>query len=390
MKPLEGLLVVAVEQAVAAPLCTARLAAAGARVVKIERPGGDFARGYDGAARGESSYFVWLNQGKESVVLDFKEADDAALLDDLIMAADVFVQNLAPGALERAGFGSEALRERKPALITCDISGYGEAEAWRDMKAYDLLVQAESGLVAVSGGPESFGRIGVSICDIGAGMTAHAAILEALYRRSRCGEGAGLKLSLFDVAAEWMTVPLIHNDYGAGTPAREGLRHPSIAPYGAYASAAGEEVIVSIQNEREWHRFCRQVLEREKLAGDPRFCSNALRVANRDALDREILSVTTTLSLSAFRRRLRDASIAFGSVNSVAAVSGHDALRRHSARNRNGEIVKIPAPPVRWSDPAAGETGSAPALGQHTEAVRRAMSKTSMQAPDMSAGHGKS
>ena len=377
MKPLEGLLVVAVEQAVAAPLCTARLAAAGARVVKIERPGGDFARGYDSAAGGESSYFVWLNQGKESVVLDFKEAHDAALLDDLIMAADVFVQNLAPGALERAGFGSEALRQRKPALITCDISGYGEAEACRDMKAYDLLVQAESGLVAVSGGPESFGRIGVSICDIGAGMTAHAGILEALYRRSRCGAGAGLKLSLFDVAAEWMTVPLIHNDYGAGTPAREGLRHPSIAPYGAYASAGGEEVIVSIQNQREWHRFCDQVLERAELAGDPRFSTNASRVANRDALDREVLSVTTTLSLSAFRQRLRDASIAFGSVNSVADLSGHDALRRHSAKTSNGEIVKIPVPPVRWSDPAAAEMAGAPTLGQHGEAVRQALNKGS-------------
>ena len=386
MKPLEGLLVVSVEQAVAAPLCTARLAAAGARVVKIERPGGDFARGYDTAARGESSYFVWINQGKESVVLDFKQADDAALLDKLVMAADVFVQNLAPGALERAGFGSEALRERKPALITCDISGYGEAEACRDMKAYDLLVQAESGLVAVSGGPESFGRIGVSICDIGAGMTAHAAIVEALYRRSRCGEGAGLKVSLFDVAAEWMTVPLIHNDYGAGTPAREGLRHPSIAPYGAYACAGGEEVIVSIQNEREWHRFCDQVLDRAALASDPRFCSNALRVANRDALDREILSVTTTLSLSAFRRRLGDASIAFGSVNSVAALAGHDALRRHSVRTSGGAVVEIPAPPVRWNDPADGPLAGAPALGRHGEAVDTGAART----PDPAGTRGKS
>lgn len=377
MKPLEGLLVVAVEQAVAAPLCTARLAAAGARVVKIERSGGDFARGYDTAAQGESSYFTWINQGKESVVLDFKEAGDAALLDDLAMAADVFVQNLAPGALERAGFGSETLRQRRPALITCDISGYGEAEACRDMKAYDLLVQAESGLVAVSGGPESFGRIGVSICDIGAGMTAHAGILEALYRRSRCGEGAGLKVSLFDVAAEWMTVPLIHNDYGAGTPAREGLRHPSIAPYGAYASAGGDEVIVSIQNEREWRRLCDQVLERKELAGDPRFSTNALRVANRDALDREILSITTTLSLTAFRQRLRDASIAFGSVNSVAELSGHDALRRHSVKAPNGKVVEIPAPPVRWSDPAHDEMAGAPNLGQHSEAVRQALNKGS-------------
>jgi len=366
------------------------LAAAGARVVKIERPGGDFARGYDTAARGESSYFVWTNQGKESVVLDFKEASDAALLDDLIMAADVFVQNLAPGALERAGLGSEALRERRPALITCDISGYGEAESCRDMKAYDLLVQAESGLVAVSGGPESLGRIGVSICDIGAGMTAHAAILEALYRRSQCGEGAGLKVSLFDVAAEWMTVPLIHNDYGAGTPAREGLRHPSIAPYGAYASAGGEEIIVSIQNEREWRRFCDQVLERAALADDPRFRSNALRVANRDALDSEVLSVTTSLSPSAFRQRLRDASIAFGSVNSVAALAGHDALRRHPARTSSGEIVEIPAPPVRWDGPANDGLAGAPTLGQHSDAVRRSINEGMARPPDVAGRHDKS
>ena len=229
-RPLEGILVVAIEQAVAAPLCTARLADAGARVIKIERQDGDFARGYDTAAGGESSYFAWLNQGKESVVLNYQSAEGAKLLEALIAKADILVQNMSPGALDRAGFGSEMLRNRHPALITCDISGYGDQPELSSMKAYDLLVQAESGLVSISGGPNELGRIGVSICDIGAGMTAHAGILEALVKRSTTGLGSGVSTSLFAVAAEWMTVPLIHAEYGSGAPKRVGLNHPSIAP----------------------------------------------------------------------------------------------------------------------------------------------------------------
>ena len=226
MKPLDGLLVVSVEQALAAPLCTARLAEAGARIIKIERAEGDFARGYDKAAKGDSSYFVWTNQGKESVVLDYRTPDDSALLHALIAKADVLVQNLAPGAMIRAGFGSEEMRKKHPKLITCDISGYEESPEMAAMKAYDLLVQAETGMVSISGGPGEMGRIGVSVCDIGAGMTAHAGVLEALIQRGITGTGSGVAVSLFDVAAECMTVPLIHYETGAGAPTRQGLRPP--------------------------------------------------------------------------------------------------------------------------------------------------------------------
>ncbi|NIA28143.1 MAG: hypothetical protein GWP02_08810 [Desulfobulbaceae bacterium] len=253
MQSLQGLCVVSVEQAVAAPLCTARLAQAGARVIKIEREVGDFARGYDRAAKGDSSYFVWTNQGKESVVLNYKEPDGRDLLNSIIAKADVFVQNLAPGAMARAGFGSEEMRQRHPRLITCDISGYGDSPEASGMKAYDLLVQAESGLVSISGGPNELGRIGVSICDIGAGMTAHAGILEALIQRTKTGIGTGVLVSLFDVAAEWMTVPLVHCEYGRGAPGRHGLHHPSIAPYGAYETRDHTNTLISIQNERECH-----------------------------------------------------------------------------------------------------------------------------------------
>jgi crotonobetainyl-CoA:carnitine CoA-transferase CaiB-like acyl-CoA transferase len=225
MAPLEGILVVTVEQAVAAPLCTARLCEAGARVIKVERAGGDFARGYDSVAGGNSSYFLWTNAGKESLVLDFKDVNDAALLHRILEQADVLVQNLAPGALERSGFGNETLRRKNPRLITCDISGYGDNEAVAGMKAYDFLVQAESGLVSISGGKNELGRIGVSICDISAGMNAHAGILEALLGRAQTGEGSSVKVSLFGTAADWMTVPLLHHDYGGKAPGRAGL-HP--------------------------------------------------------------------------------------------------------------------------------------------------------------------
>ena len=370
MKPLEGCLVIAIEQAVAAPLCTSRLAEAGARVIKIERPEGDFARGYDTAAKGESSYFIWINQGKESAVLNFKEPGDAALLEAMIAKADVVIQNLAPGALTRAGFGSERLRRDYPGLITCDISGYGESEAMAGMKGYDLLVQAESGLAAISGGPGEIGRIGVSVCDVGTGMTAHAAILEALYRKARTGQGAALKLSLFDMAAEWMTVPLIHSDFGAGAPTRQGLRHPSIAPYGAYRTSDGVDTLISIQNEREWQRLCAQVFLRPEMARDRRYESNSLRVANREALDADILTVVGELTAEAFRSRLLEADIAFAGVNSVEELSGHRALRRRSVATCEGARVDLPAPPVQWVEDPLEDAAGTPKIGAHTQALR--------------------
>ncbi|MGB0845446.1 MAG: CaiB/BaiF CoA transferase family protein [Thiolinea sp.] len=371
MKPLEGILVISVEQAVAAPLCTARLADAGARVIKIEREGGDFARGYDKAAKGESSYFVWTNQGKESLVLDFKTETDKQLLENMLAKADVFIQNLAPGATERAGFGSEDLRSRYPRLITCDISGYGDSPAMQGMKAYDFLVQAETGLVGISGGENELGRIGVSVCDIGAGMTAHAAIMEALYRRERTGDGAALKVSLFDVAAEWMAVPLIHHDFGAGAPSRQGLRHPTIAPYGSYRTSDGTDTVLSIQNEREWHRFCTKVLGNTTLPEDQRFINNNARVQNREAMDSEINAVVSTLTASEFRDRLRDAGIAYGALNSVAEFSDHPALRRRKITTPDGETVSLPAPPIIWAQEKTRESQPIPATGEHSKAIRQ-------------------
>ena len=254
--PLEGILVVALEHAVAAPFCSSRLADAGARVIKIERPEGDFARAYDHVVHGESAYFVWLNRGKELIVLDIKDPGDAALLQRMTARADVFIQNLAAGAAERAGFGSAALRRRYPRLITCEISGYGDEGPYRDMKAYDLLIQCEAGLASITGVPERPGRVGVSVADIACGMYAHAGILQALFQRERTGEGSAIAVSLFDSLADWMTVPLLHYDYGGKAPERVGLRHPSIAPYGAFVTADGKQVVISIQNEREWRNLC--------------------------------------------------------------------------------------------------------------------------------------
>jgi len=368
MQPLQGVLVVALEQAVAAPLCTSRLAEAGARVIKIERPEGDFARGYDHVAHGESAYFVWLNRGKESLVLDIKQPGDAALLESILRNADVFIQNLAPGATERAGFGSTALRERFPRLITCDISGYGESGPARDMKAYDFLIQCETGLAAVTGTPDGPGRVGVSVADIGCGMNAHAAILQALYEREKTGCGRGIAVSLFDGLADWMTVPLLHHDYAGKAPQRVGLQHPSIAPYGAYPVAGGKQVVLSIQNEREWRTFCAQVLELPALADEPRFASNAQRVAHRPALDVEIGKVFSVLAHEVVVERLASARIAYASVNEVADLSRHPQLRRVEVDTPTGP-VSMPAPPVRWSG-AVDNPGRVPAIGEHTVKIR--------------------
>jgi len=364
---LKGLLVITVEQAVAAPYCSSRLADAGARVIKIERPEGDFARGYDRVARGESAYFVWLNRGKESIALDIKDDADRALLARMVGGADVFIQNLAPGAAGRLGFASDALRDRHPALITCDISGYGENGPYAEMKAYDLLVQAESGLASVTGRPEGPGRVGVSVCDVGAGMYAQSAILEALIERGRTHRGKGIQVSLFDSMADWMTVPLLHQVYGGKAPERVGLAHPSIAPYGSYGTADGE-VVLSIQNQREWRNFCAEVLEQPGLAKDARFHDNTARVANRAALDTEIDAVFARLILAALIERLHRGGIAYGAVNTVADLAHHPQLRRLTAKSPSG-AVELVAPPARF----AGETPDArpiPALDQHGAAIR--------------------
>ena len=360
------MLVVSIEQAVAAPYCSTRLREAGARVIKIERAGGDFARGYDAVAGGDSSYFFWLNQGKESLILDFKQADDAKLLHRILAETDVLIQNLAPGALSRAGFDLNDLRKQYPKLITCDISGYGYGKEVAGLKAYDFLVQAESGLVSISGGENELGRIGISLCDIGAGMTAHAGILEALLKRERTGTGSAVEVSLFGVAADWMTVPLLHRDYGGKAPARAGLHHPSIAPYGGYLTKEGEIVIIAIQNEREWQRFCEGVLQLPERTRDEAFCNNRQRVINRPALDEMINSVTQTLDRSMLLERLQNADIAFGSVNSVEDFSKHPALQRRRGRSSNGSLVHYPVRPMGTTD---AET-SAPEIGQHSDSIR--------------------
>jgi crotonobetainyl-CoA:carnitine CoA-transferase CaiB-like acyl-CoA transferase len=369
MGRLEGILVVSLEQAVAAPLCSCRLADAGARVIKIERAEGDFARGYDAAVHGESSYFVWLNRGKESIVLDLKADDDKALLRRLVARADVFIQNLIPGAAARAGFDPEELRRRHPRLVTCSISGYGDSGPYSLRKAYDLLIQAESGLASVTGSPEAPGRVGVSLSDIVCGLNAHAAILEALYRRERTGEGAAIAVSLFDATAETMAVPLLQHDYGGRAPRRLGLAHPSIAPYGVFDTADGRPLLIAIQNEREWRAFCATILQQPALADDPRFASNNQRVASRQALDAAIAAACRRHPYAALVALLQAAGIAFGAVNDVAGLSAHPQLRRRTVATPSG-AADLPAPPALF----AGEPpppSAVPALGQHTDAVRR-------------------
>jgi len=367
-KPLDGLLVLSLEQAVAAPFLSCKLADAGARVIKVERAEGDFARGYDDYAKGMSSYFVWLNRGKESLVADIKDAADAALLHRILARADVFIQNLAPGAASRAGFGSAALRARLPRLITVDISGYGEEGAYASMKAYDLLVQAETALCSVTGRAEGPGRVGASVCDIACGMAAYAGVLEALVARGVSGRGAGLAVSLFDGMADWMNVPLLTFEGTGRSPPRIGLAHPSVAPYGAFALADGGQVLISIQNEREWGAFCRAVLGDPAVAADGRFASNVARVRNRDALDATIAVVFAALDREAATARLNAAGTAHGFVNEVADLARHPALRRIAVETPNGEIA-CAAPPVRWADEHRAY-GPVPAVDQHGASIR--------------------
>jgi crotonobetainyl-CoA:carnitine CoA-transferase CaiB-like acyl-CoA transferase len=364
MGPLSGILVVALEQAVAAPLCTARLAAAGARVIKIERAEGDFARGYDHVVAGESAYFVWLNRGKQSIALDIKAPDDAALLERLLLRADVFVQNLAPGAAARAGFGAEALRVRNPRLITCDISGYGAQGPYVAEKAYDLLIQCEAGLAAITGTPDGPARVGVSVADIACGMNAHAAILEALIARGQSGQGTALAVSLFDGLADWMTVPYLHHVHAGRAPQRIGLHHASIAPYGAYPTADGRSLVLAVQNDREWRRLCADILGDAALAVDSRFVTNAARVANRAALDAILAAATGRLTADDLRARLRAADIAAAAVNEVADFAAHPQLRTQPVRVGGGE-AQLPAHPWRAAVPQ-----DVPAIDQHGAAIR--------------------
>lgn len=358
------------EQAVAAPYVSGRLAEAGARVIKIERPEGDFARGYDTLVKDQSAYFVWLNAGKESVVLDLKESGDAKLLSEMLARADVFIQNLAPGALARLGFAPEELRQRFPSLIVCSISGYGESGPYRNQKAYDLLIQAETGLCSITGIEDQLTRVGVSVSDISAGMTAHSEILRALFARERDPERNGrlINVSLFHSTADWMNVPYLQFRYGGFTPGNHGLKHPSIAPYGAFGCKDGRQVLISIQNEREWRDLCRVALQQADLADDPRFLSNAQRVLNRDVLDPLIEAIFQQTDLEAMVKRLDEAKVAYGRVSSLGDLMDHPQNRFRQIRTSRGSVAAL----GRGAE-LPGETSSelaVPDLGQHTSQVR--------------------
>ena len=359
MLPLEGLKVVALEQAVAAPFASSRLADAGAHVVKIERPEGDFARGYDTAAAGQSSYFVWLNRGKHSKTLDLATPPGKAELAELIAGADVLIQNLKPGALARLGFDLTQLHREHPRLISCSISGYGEDGPLANRKAYDLLIQAEAGLCSLTGGPEAPSRVGISIVDIATGATAHSAILEALIRRGITGEGACISVSMFDVMADWLAVPLLNHE-GGTSPKRVGLKHPSIAPYGVFHPGSGPPILLAVQSDREWRVLARDFIGDPEAADDPRFATNVARVANRAATDALVGAAFARRDWQSCVAMLDGIDIALASVNDMAALSQHPHLRRVTVDTPGGK-VSFPAPAPRILGQSR-QLGAVPAL----------------------------
>ena len=371
MRPLDGVTVLSLEQAVAAPFATRQLADLGARVVKIERPGaGDFARHYDAAAGGLSSHFVWLNRSKESLTLDVKRREAGTVLRRLLAEADVFVANLAPGATGRLGLSAAELRAAHPRLVVCEISGYGSTGPYRDRKAYDLLVQAEAGLLTITGTPDEPVKVGISVADIAAGMYAYAGVLTALLMRERTGAGTVVEVSMLEALGEWMGYPLYYASGGAA-PRRSGARHAVIAPYGPFAGGDGDVVYLGIQNEREWRAFCEQVLRRPALADDPRFSANALRLENREALDAEIEAVFGALDTPGIVERLDKARIANARMRTVQQFAEHPQLAaRDRWRRVETSVGPLPAtlPPatIGGVEPVMGPI---PELGEHTDAI---------------------
>jgi itaconate CoA-transferase len=371
MLPLDGVLIVAVEHAVAAPFATRQLADLGARVVKIEREDGDFARRYDRTVHGESSHFVWLNRTKESVVLDLRSPDGRRALEALIARADVFVQNLGPGAMDRLGFGAETLRAAHPSLITCSITGFGSGGPWESRRAYDALLQSETGLMSITGTPDSTAKAGIPVADIAAGMYAFSGILAALHHRTRTGEGATLAVSLMDALAEWMSQPALWRRYSGHEPVRAGGHHASIAPYGPYSAGDGSTVHLAVQNEREWNRLTVQVLDAPELTADPRFVTNADRVQHRPALDAELLRHLALMTGPELLARLEQAEIAHARTRSVGEFLEHEDL---AARDRWMDVplpsgsARTVRPPLDWAG-IEMPVGAVPALGEHTAAV---------------------
>ncbi|QFU08132.1 Succinyl-CoA:(R)-benzylsuccinate CoA-transferase subunit BbsF [Rhodobacteraceae bacterium THAF1] len=367
--PLYGLLVLSIEQAVAAPYCTARLADAGARVIKVERPEGDFARGYDQAAAGDSSYFVWLNRGKESLCLDLNAEADRALLLHISDRADVVVQNLKPGTLDGKGLGPDDLRARNPRLITCSISGYGESGPFAQRKAYDLLIQAESGLCSINGGPSEPARVGISVVDIATGAAAHAAILEALIGRGITGAGTDIRVSMFDVIADWLTVPYLHAAAGQ-TPKRMGLAHPSISPYGVFTTQDDQPILLSIQNDREWRVLVKRVLDRPDLADDPETATNTARVTHRARVDTAVGAAIARHDADAIIALLSAADIAFARVNDMNSLIAHPHLTTATVTTPGGANVSLPAPAPLFNGVRRVRHAHAPALNAHSETIR--------------------
>jgi crotonobetainyl-CoA:carnitine CoA-transferase CaiB-like acyl-CoA transferase len=389
-QPLHGVTVVALEQAVAAPFATRQLADLGARVIKIERPGsGDFARGYDHTVHGQSSYFVWLNRGKESIELDIKAPDDRALLDAIVRQADIFVQNLIPGAVERLGLGAETMRAARPEMIHCSISGYGPVGPYQKKKAYDLLLQCETGLVMSTGTPEAPSKAGISIADIATGMYAYSGILTALYDRERTGEGASLHVAMIDALAEWMSQPVYFSRYGNQPPRRTGARHPSIAPYGPYRTADGQ-LFLAVQNDREWTVLCRDVLDRPDLIADPRFATNPDRVSHHDQLTPVLEQAFADKTAKQVADLLDTTGIACARLRTAEELTRHPQLHsrdRFRPVDTPGGRMSALLPPVEVSGrvPAMGPV---PALGEHTQAIRAEFGRVSRTSAPSSRSRG--
>ncbi len=370
-KPLNDVRVVTLEQAVAAPLCTRRLQLAGAEVIKIERPEGDFARHYDQAVAGQSAYFVWLNAGKKSVVLDLKVSADKALLLKLIQRSDVLVQNLKPGALDALGLGLDGLHAEHPGLISVSISGFAPDGPGARRKAYDLLMQAESGLAAITGSPQAPGRVGVSVVDLATGMYAYEAVLEALLVRAHTGKGSKLDVALFDAVAEWLAVPYLLDAYADAAPQRVGLAHPGICPYGVFAAADGRQFVLSIQNEREWQRLVETALDAPELMADARCRDNATRVAHRDFVDGAVQERLALWRYAELAARLDEADVAFAPLNGIADLKLHPDFHTQEI-DVGGRSISLPRVPGLVKD----DGQSLPALGEHTEAVRSWLEST--------------
>ena len=367
-KDLDGIQVITLEQAVAAPYASGKLAQAGARVIKIEREEGDFARRYDSDVNGLSAYFVWLNHGKESVCLNIKDAEDLLILKNIISKSDIFIQNLMPGATNRLGISSKSLREKYPSLITCDISGYGQNGPYSKMKAYDLLIQAESGLANINGSSQEPGRVGVSVCDIAAGMTAFQAILQALIGRNKTGLGRGIEVSLFHSLADWMNVPYLQTVYGKRKVKRAGLHHATIAPYGVYKCKQDELILISIQNEREWSSLCSLVLEKADLIKNDNFSNNSNRVINRNSLDQIINDVFGSATRKDIIKRLQDADIAYGQLSTIEDLNKHPQSNFISVQTSEGEISLLsPGAVINGEEVTFGKV---PFLGEHTDKIK--------------------